>query len=268
MPYTHGHDAVGRVSGRRRCSAFTLIELLTVVALVAALVGIILPAMFNAKEVTRRAVCAANLRSTHMAMVMYFEQNNGRFFPYRESKNDGTLWYWGFEQTQAGAQEGTRPIDQSKARLAPYISQDGRNTSCPSFPRDYPGLKPKFNLSGYGFAINRMMTNGADPGTSWQSVRMPGETIAWADSAQVNTFQAPASPGNPMLEEWYYLDNRQGQPANFHFRHATKANAAFADSSVRTLAAVWLDQRCDRLVGRPEPAAGPAEISHLLKIVK
>src|SRR2546425_9551782 len=34
-----------------------------------------------------------------------------------------------------------------------------------------------------------------------------------ADAAQVNTWQAPASPSNPMLEEWYYVDNSTNQPA-------------------------------------------------------
>ena len=52
-----------------------------------------------------------------------------------------------------------------------------------------------------------------------------------ADAAQVNTWQAPASPSNPMLEEWYYIDNSTDQP-NGHFRHGQKANAAFCDGHV------------------------------------
>jgi prepilin-type processing-associated H-X9-DG protein len=52
-----------------------------------------------------------------------------------------------------------------------------------------------------------------------------------ADAAQVNTWQAPASPSNPMLEEWYYIDTSIDQP-NGHFRHAQKAAVVFCDGHV------------------------------------
>ena len=37
-------------------------------------------------------------------------------------------------------------------------------------------------------------------------IRQPAGTALFADAAQVNDFQDPATPANPMLEEWYYLD--------------------------------------------------------------
>ena len=36
--------------------------------------------------------------------------------------------------------------------------------------------------------------------------KRPTETTLFADAAQVNDFQSPASPANPMLEEWYYVE--------------------------------------------------------------
>ena len=68
-------------------------------------------------------------------------------------------------------------------------------------------------------------------------ISRPADTALYADAAQVNTFQAPASASNPMFEEWYYLDlqtnyaNPNNQP-NGHFRHSQKAEVTFADGHV------------------------------------
>jgi len=268
------HQGAGRAggppagaTGRGRC-AFTLIELLVIVAIIMLLAGILVPSLGNVWEITRRAICSAHLRGMHTALALYCGENSGNFFPYRQKAEGGVLWYWGFEDTGAGAPEGARPIDQSKARLAPYITQIAEKTCCPSFPRDYQYLKPKFDKCGYGLAINRMMLAGVEPRRKWDQVGQPSQTVVWADSAQVNTWQAPASPSNPLIEEWYYLDNCRNQPANFHFRHAAQANAVFAGGSVRSLKPFWLDERCDGLVGRPEEPSSPSEVSSLLQIDK
>ena len=69
------------------------------------------------------------------------------------------------------------------------------------------------------------------------SLRQPAETGLFADAAQVNNFQAPASPSNPMLEEWYYLDleTNYSSPNNYpngHFRHSQRASVTFCDGHV------------------------------------
>ena len=55
--------------------------------------------------------------------------------------------------------------------------------------------------------------------------------MLFGDAAQVNDFQAPASPSNPMLEEWYYVDTNTSYP-NGHFRHNQRANVVFCDGHV------------------------------------
>ena len=60
-----------------------------------------------------------------------------------------------------------------------------------------------------------------------------------------NTFQAPASPSNPLLEEFYYVDTNTSQP-NGHFRHqGITANVVFCDGHVarENPVAGSLDQR-------------------------
>ena len=57
----------------------------------------------------------------------------------------------------------------------------------------------------------------------------PTATVLLADAAQVNTFQAPASPTHPMLEEFFYVNTNE---PTAHFRHTKTANAVFCDGHV------------------------------------
>ena len=58
-------------------SAFTLVELLVVIAVIAVLVAILIPAVNAAREHARRTQCLANQRSLAMAMITYAKENNG-----------------------------------------------------------------------------------------------------------------------------------------------------------------------------------------------
>jgi len=64
---------------------------------------------------------------------------------------------------------------------------------------------------------------------------MAADTVVFADAAQVNTFQAPASPSNPLLEEFYYVHELE---KTAHFRHNKTANAVFGDGHVERERAV------------------------------
>jgi prepilin-type N-terminal cleavage/methylation domain-containing protein/prepilin-type processing-associated H-X9-DG protein len=65
----------GGVGGR----GFTLIELLVVVAVIATLVGILLPALSGARRAGRGAVCASNMRQVSLAATMYADANKERY---------------------------------------------------------------------------------------------------------------------------------------------------------------------------------------------
>ena len=64
---------------RTEKKAFTLIELLVVIAIIALLISILLPSLSRARELSKRAVCAANLRGIGQSMYIYAQDPPGIF---------------------------------------------------------------------------------------------------------------------------------------------------------------------------------------------
>lgn len=67
---------VGRASRAR--SAFTLIDLLVSIAVMAILIGIMLPSITSAHEAARRVACRSNVRQIGLGLVMYANDHDGR----------------------------------------------------------------------------------------------------------------------------------------------------------------------------------------------
>jgi prepilin-type N-terminal cleavage/methylation domain-containing protein/prepilin-type processing-associated H-X9-DG protein len=69
-----------RVHGRR-AGAFTLVELLVVIGIIAVLVAILLPSLNNARQTANRIKCASNLSQIGQAFVLYNVNNHGYVIP-------------------------------------------------------------------------------------------------------------------------------------------------------------------------------------------
>lgn len=69
--------ALGRIEGRRRCGApaFTLVELVVVLGVLAILAALLLPALAASREKARSVRCGANLGQWGLAFRMYADDN-------------------------------------------------------------------------------------------------------------------------------------------------------------------------------------------------
>jgi prepilin-type N-terminal cleavage/methylation domain-containing protein len=65
----------------RSGGAFTLVELLVVIAVIAILAALVLPALARSKGAARRAICLNNKRQLGLAWVLYAHEHNGRLVP-------------------------------------------------------------------------------------------------------------------------------------------------------------------------------------------
>ena len=234
-PAARRRTCFGWRASRSAPPAFTLVELLVVIAIIGILAALLLPTLSRSKASAWRANCASNLRQLGFASELYWDDFGGHCFQwYYGGTNNGELYWFGWLGNGA---EGQRPLDLTSGVLYPYV-RDSNVRLCPALnyaPSQFK-LKANVPVSSYGYNA-ALSVGGPTAPLNLSRVSRPTELALFADSAQANDFQAPASSSNPMLEEWYYLDN----PTNYtsvryyghnHFRHAQKASVVFCDGHV------------------------------------
>jgi prepilin-type N-terminal cleavage/methylation domain-containing protein/prepilin-type processing-associated H-X9-DG protein len=69
--------------------AFSIVELMVVIAIMAVLIAILLPTLVNAQKSARKVECQANLRSVGQILLAYVNENNGWLFPVGAEGFDG-----------------------------------------------------------------------------------------------------------------------------------------------------------------------------------
>ncbi len=197
-----------------------------------------------------RAKCTSNLRQRGLAARMYWDDNEDQCFRYRGPfTNNGDLYWFGWLERGA---EGQRAFDATQGALYAYLQGRGVEI-CPSLNYSLARFKLKARGAAYGYGYNLYLSVPLNrPPIRISSVTYPSDTALFADAAQVNTFQPPASPSNPMHEEFYYVSTNTTE-ATAHFRHGRKANVIFCDGHVdlQSPAPGSMDQRPpDQFVGR------------------
>jgi len=99
----------------RRTRAFTLVELLVVIGIIAVLIAILLPALNMAREQSKTVTCLSQLRQIGLVSQNYSAENKGYLFP---------CWYDGNSATPPAKQTSmTGANGSTPAILSPYLKR-------------------------------------------------------------------------------------------------------------------------------------------------
>ncbi len=169
-------------------------------------------------------MAASALHQLSAAGQGYLADHRNVYWPFRSDDDAGTTYWFGYETAADSAlPEGQRTIDYDQGALGPYGGGLHDVHPDPQFTRMGATFKPKFKDGYFPYGYNDLLA-----GTSQLAIPALTGRVVFATSAQVNTFQAPASASHPMLEEFYMVDNFN---VTASFRYHGQALCAFADGS-------------------------------------
>ena len=124
---------------RRSRSAFTLVELLVVIGIIAVLIGILLPVLGKARAQANGVACLSNIKQLGTALLMYCNDNDG-YFPTCGWWDDG-LAYRPYPEDWVHWQ-ANRNLDDSA--VAKYVGRGEQLKSILRCPADsFDGRKPR-----------------------------------------------------------------------------------------------------------------------------
>ena len=155
------HTTARRIRSRMR-NAFTLVELLVVIGIIALLISILLPSLNQAREQAKATQCLSNVRQLGLAFLMYVNENKG-YFPSRNASRSqghrpGDWIYW---------QEVLPPGETiNESNVVRYMSGGAKRVSieslrCPSDNVDARLYENNANPYKFSYTVNVFVINNS-----------------------------------------------------------------------------------------------------------
>lgn len=240
----------------------TLVEVMAAVAVLGLLAGLGVPGLRLAREASRVAACAANLRWLQVANEAHASEHDGRYAPGAARPLENLERWHGSRSTQGEA------FDPARGPLTPYLGSAGSSGEvrrCPAFETRAAGESPRdadaevgfeAGCGGYGYnnafvGVQRRRSSddawvispgGEGLGSRRWDFAHPGATIGFTDAALA------AGTGGVGLIEYSFAEPRFWPESprftgfrpdpSIHFRHGAHsvdqktANVAWLDGHV------------------------------------
>ena len=251
----HGMGAValGGIHRARR-SGFTLMELLVVIAVIAILASLLLPALTNAKAAAKSAKCGSNLRQIGLGLNLYV-LDFGKY-PLGESPIEEKFWFEYLEPYTGSEWEGqlfgcpgsraqfrwrgvTRFGKNGVLETGDPVGDYGYNRNGSSVSGQFgPNASQRIGEFGLGGTVLNMQPFQTVP-LPESSLRVPSDMIAFGDALQrmngriVSTGTAALSLNSWLLNasesHWKELENQARD------RHNGKGTVAFCDGHIESI---------------------------------
>jgi len=223
--------------------AFTLIELLIVIGIIAVLVALLLPILGRAREAARCAQCAANCRSISQALIAYAMQNNS-FLP--ASENPGVFWsptsYRAYYfQPGSFSDSGKQNLDLSHGLVMPYL---GDSIDTRAAMMRCPDANPA--APNYSYDINEHVGNDVNHLTQ---VKRPSEKIILFENDVPDDGHFNLGGGIDMPSIHHYGRTSSIQEALTSPSAVGYGNYGFADGHVETLSRAYLNASANTFRG-------------------
>jgi prepilin-type N-terminal cleavage/methylation domain-containing protein len=213
--------------------AFTLVELLVVVAIIGVLLAVLIPSLSAARESAKGVACLSNMRSLMQIVVIYSQQNDDSF-PSAGLSHGGSqnmLRSWVRQMVLEHGRDDTVlrcPSDES-------VFWDEPVTTVPPDAGDpsQAGAQPVYRQTSYASNGYTAFSVGDRPAYSKVNlIHRPMKTVFWVELNETTDF---ASSDHVHPENWWLDPQVQaGQEMQLE-RHAREANYSLMDTHVETL---------------------------------